>query len=420
MALLLLLLGSLWAPLASPQNATTALVSDAVTSLAPNTRPSLKYNTSDQAWTPTPSAPPLGTSGGASTGPAISEPVSSKEESTKKPSAFPEIAIGTSDPAVPTEVSSQGYPTATGGALAFNSQETSGGTSESSVTSARSYVETSSGVSGTSVTMTTSSPEPSSGNNETSVTMTTSSPDPSSGNNETSVTMTNSAPEPASGDNGTSVTMTTSSPEPSRGASGPPVAATTSSLVTSSAASSSSAPSTKASVGSTPKLSADTSARSPGSPGPGRRGTLLVPLLVALLVVAVLVALLALWRRRQKRRTGVLTLSGGKRSGAVDAWAGPARVGCEEAVPEAPGGAKGAGVPAAEGCAATRPALTTFFGRRRSQQGSLAMEELRARPGAGLQGEEQPLVGSEDEAAEGPAPDGPAPGGADGAAPLRL
>lgn len=146
---------------------------------------------------------------------------------------------------------------------------------------------------------------------------------------------------------------------------------------------------------------------------------LLVPVLVALLVVIVLLALLLLWRRRQKRRTGILTLSGGgKRNGVVDAWAGPARVPDEEAMTTTAGGAGGnkdSGVPETV-VSGQRPTLTTFFGRRKSRQGSLAMEELKSGSGPNLKGEEEPLVGSEDEAVEAPTCNGPEPEGGDEAA----
>lgn len=126
---------------------------------------------------------------------------------------------------------------------------------------------------------------------------------------------------------------------------------------------------------------------------------------MALLVVVVLLVLLLLWRRRQKRRTGALTLSrGGKRNGVVDAWAGPAQVSDEEAAIRTAGvsgGDKGSGAPEAG-----RPTLTTFFGRRKSRQGSLALEELTAGSAPSAKGEEEPLVGSEEGAAEAPASDG--------------
>ncbi|XP_031244234.1 leukosialin isoform X2 [Mastomys coucha] len=144
------------------------------------------------------------------------------------------------------------------------------------------------------------------------------------------------------------------------------------------------------------------------SPRQGSRGMLLVPLLIALMVVLAIVALLLLWRQRQKRRTGALTLSrGGKRNGVVDAWAGPARVPDEEATTTSgSGGNKGSGVLEAEG-SGQRPTLTTFFSRRKSRQGSLVLEELKPGSGPNLKGEEEPLVGSEDEAVETPTSDGP-------------
>ena len=69
---------------------------------------------------------------------------------------------------------------------------------------------------------------------------------------------------------------------------------------------------------------------------------MLVAVLVALLVVVVLVALILLWLRRQKRKTGVLTLgSSWKRNGAVDAWAGVAQVPDEEAMTATEGASGG-------------------------------------------------------------------------------
>lgn len=146
---------------------------------------------------------------------------------------------------------------------------------------------------------------------------------------------------------------------------------------------------------------------------------MLVPMLIALMVVLALVALLLLWRQRQKRRTGALTLSrGGKRNGVVDAWAGPAQVPDEEATTASgSGGNKSSGVPETEG-SGQRPTLTTFFSRRKSRQGSLVLEELKPGSGPNLKGEEEPLVGSEDEAVETPTSDGSQ--AKDGAAPQSL
>lgn len=127
---------------------------------------------------------------------------------------------------------------------------------------------------------------------------------------------------------------------------------------------------------------------------------------MALLVVIVLLVLLLLWRQRQKRRTGALTLSrAGKRNGVVDAWAGPAQMSDEEAL-TAPaagsGGEKGSGASAGEG-AARQPMLTTFLDGGKAPRCSLELEELKAGAGPLLKAEEQePLVGSEEEASGGP------------------
>lgn len=70
------------------------------------------------------------------------------------------------------------------------------------------------------------------------------------------------------------------------------------------------------------------------------------------------------------------------------------------------GGNKGSEVLETEG-SGQRPTLTTFFSRRKSRQGSLVLEELKPGSGPNLKGEEEPLVGSEDEAVETPTSDGP-------------
>uniref|UniRef100_H0W1Q9 Sialophorin n=1 Tax=Cavia porcellus TaxID=10141 RepID=H0W1Q9_CAVPO len=375
MALPLLFSGSFWVLLVSlvlsitTLNNSTALVVDSVTSTTLEMGTFLEHSTSNGVLTPTPSTAfsdneesSLEISVGASTGPTVSKPMPSKKASTIKPLVPLEIVNGTSDPAIPIRVNTQEYRTVTGGATTFNSLETSARINE---------------------TNTTSSPEPSSGASGLPIT------DTSSGASGPPVTNTTSSPEPSGGASGLPVTSATSSLETSSGASGPPVT----------------------------NLSTDMSTRSPDQE---RKGMLLVPLLVALLVVVVLVAFLLLWRQRQKRRTGVLTLSSGKHNGVVDAWAGPAQVHEEEALTEAvagAGGEKGCGVPETEG-SARRPTLTTFFSRRKSHQGSLAMEELKSSLGPGLKAEEEPLVGSEDEATEGAASKGPNMG--DGVAPQRL
>lgn len=92
-----------------------------------------------------------------------------------------------------------------------------------------------------------------------------------------------------------------------------------------------------------------------------------------------------------------------KRNGAVDAWAGPAPVSSEETlmvtVAEA-GGGKDSGVPLGE-ASGQRPTLTTFFGRSRSGQGSVALEDLGPGAAPGLKPEEEALIGT-DGAVEAP------------------
>ncbi|XP_039103664.1 leukosialin [Hyaena hyaena] len=168
---------------------------------------------------------------------------------------------------------------------------------------------------------------------------------------------------------------------------------------------------------STPEAFTNTSSGDPPL-GSGTNNTMLLAVFVALGVVVFLVILLMLWRRRQKRKTGALVLSrGGKRNGVVDAWAGPAQVSDEEALTAGAGGAgggKGTGVSVGEG-SGRQPALTTFFDRRKSQRGSLELEDLRQAPI--LKEEEEPLVGSKDEAVEAPAPASEGPEAGDVEAP---
>lgn len=212
---------------------------------------------------------------------------------------------------------------------------------------------------------------------------------------------------------GPPVTMATGSLGPSKETHGLSATIATSSVESSSVVGGTPVFSTKISTTSTPNPITTV------PPRPGSSGMLLVSMLIALMVVLVLVALLLLWRQRQKRRTGALTLSrGGKRNGAVDAWAGPARVPDEEATTASgSGGNKSSGAPETDG-SGQRPTLTTFFSRRKSRQGSVALEELKPGTGPNLKGEEEPLVGSEDEAVETPTSDGPQ--AKDGAAPQSL
>ncbi|KAK1344555.1 hypothetical protein QTO34_013252 [Cnephaeus nilssonii] len=240
-------------------------------------------------------------------------------------------------------------------------------------------------------TMTTSSLETSSGTltSASPVTMTTRSLEPSSGTltSASPVTMTTRSLEPSSGTSGLPVTMTTSSLETSDVTSGPPITMATSSLETPTETSGSPISRVKILIMSTPAISTNEGGGPAQSSDQKTKNTLTVAVLVALLAVIVLLALVLLWRRRQKRRTGALTLNrGGKHNGVADAWAGPARVADEEAV------------------------MTAAAGARKSRQGSVALEELKAEPAASLPGEEEPLVGSEDGAVEAPASDGPEAG----------
>ncbi|XP_023056933.2 leukosialin [Piliocolobus tephrosceles] len=307
---------------------------------------------------------PLGTSLGASTGSPLPEPTTLQNVSFKMSSMPQENPHTTSHPAVPIRANSLGSHTMTGGTMTTNSPETSSRTSEAPVTTAASSQETSKSTSGPPVTL-------------------------AAGSLETST-----------GTTGPLVTMTTGSLEPTSGASGPQVS------------------SVKLSTMMTPTTSTNASTVPFRNSDENSRGMLPVAVLMVLLAVIVLVALLLLWRRRQKRRTGALVLSrGGKRNGVVDAWAGPAQVPEEGAVTVTVGGSggdKGSGVPDGEG-SGRRPTLTTFFGRRKSRQGSLAMEELKSGSGSSLKGEEEPLVASEDGVLDAPAPDEPEAG--DGAAP---
>lgn len=239
------------------------------------------------------------------------------------------------------------------------------------------------------------------------VTMTTSSKETSEPSVVTTVSSKSSDPP---------VTMTTESPGLSSEPHGLPTTIATSFMESSSAAGGTPVSNIKIFTTSTPEPVTNR------TPHQGSSGMLLVPMIVALLVVLALVALLLLWRRRQKRRTGALTLSGGgKRNGVVDAWAGPARVPDEEAATAAAsgsGGNKGSVALEREGSGQQRPTLTTFFSRRKSRQGSLVLEELKSGSGPDLKGEEEPLVGSEDEAVETPTSDGLE--AKDGAAPQSM
>ncbi|XP_015414861.1 PREDICTED: leukosialin [Myotis davidii] len=415
MTLLLLFFGGLWAHevdtespgMSTPRQISSSLVSNI--SEASN----LDSVASDQAITRVPeenggaghqvslpsSAPhevsSPETSLAASVGLFITDPVATEEAHTGKLSMFQEISNATSDPTVPA-MTTLGPHTTAGETMATSSLETSSGTltSKPPVTMTTNSLETSSGTSGLPVTMTTSSLEPSSGTSGLPVTMTTSSLETSDVTSEPPITIATSSLETSNGTSGCPVTMATSSLETPKETSGSPTFGVNILMTT---------PGMSTNKGSGPSQSSDQETSN----------TLVVAVLVALLVVIILLALILLWRRRQKRRTGALTLNrGGKRNGVADAWAGPARVSDEEAVITTAGesgGDKGSAAPEGEG-SGRRPTLTTFFGRRKSRQGSLALEELKAESAASLKGEEEPLVGSEDEAVEAPASDGPVAG----------
>ncbi|XP_075851537.1 leukosialin [Microcebus murinus] len=376
---------------------------NSATSISSITKDPKIDSTGDQVSSlpPTPPASelsPLGTSIGTSTDTPASEPTVSQEVPPKKSSILLETSNATSDPAVPTAI----YHSETSGIMTTSSMETSSGASGPPVTMATSSLKTSSGPSGLPVTTAASSLETSSGPSGLPVTTAASSLETSSGPSGLPITMASSSLETSSGLSGLPVTMTTSSLETTSGASGLPVTTATSSLETSNGVSDSSISSVKISTVITPVIMP-----SPNPDG-GQKSMLLVPILMALLVVVAFVALL-LWRHRQKRHTGALKLNrGGKRNGVVDAWAGPARVPEDGAVTltvGGPGEDKDSGVPNGEE-PGPRPTLTTFFGRRKSRRGSLALEELKSESGPCLRGEEEPLVGSDDGAGEDPTSDG--------------
>ncbi|XP_059979767.1 leukosialin [Lagenorhynchus albirostris] len=394
MILLLLLFGSVWAQNTSSESPDGTITLQELeptassASLVSNIYETTKFNsmTSNFATTEVPKTddstehkifPPSstpytanevsspGTSIAASRGPPVNESIISQKESAQTLSMPLEISNATSIPAVPV-VKSAGFHTTTGETMATSPLETSSGTSGPPVTTATSSLETSDGTSGPPITTAISSLKAS------------------------NVTI-----------------METSSLKTSKETSGLPVTMATTSLKTPLGTSGSPTFGVKIS---SPTSSTNISSRSSPNSGWETNGTLLVAVLVALLVVIFLMALLLLWHRRQKRKTGVLTLSrSGKHNGVANAWAGVAQVSHEEAATiteGASGGNNDSGVPQGEG-SGQRPTLTTFFGRRKSRQGSMALEELKPGPAPSLKGEEEPLVGSKDEAAETFTSDGP-------------
>ncbi|XP_066131753.1 leukosialin [Saccopteryx bilineata] len=344
--------------------------------------------------TPPPSSAPPTTSEEFSPEAATNGTTITHEVSTRKSPVFQELSSATVTPPVPAE-NALGLNATTGGTTATSSLEPFNGTSVPPIIMTTSSLETFDETSEPPVHVATSSLEAASGTSGLPVTMATSSPETSDGTRRSSTTLPTNSPETSSDTSGRLVIVTTGSLETPTETSGSPSAGMKISIVT-------------------PR---ETSTNDSANSDKRTKQTLLVAVLVALLVVIVLLALLLLWRQRQKRRTGALTLSGGgKRNGVVDAWAGPARVSDEEAAitaTGASGGDRGCGTPEREG-PGRRPTLTTFFGRRKSRQGSLAMEEVKT-CSASLQGEEEPLVGAEGEDGSGDAPesDGPLAAGAE-------
>uniref|UniRef100_A0ABI8AA94 Leukosialin n=2 Tax=Felis catus TaxID=9685 RepID=A0ABI8AA94_FELCA len=362
--------------------------------------------------------------------PSVSGEVATKKSSNLETNAqsledFLELHIMTDGTTVTGSLETSDVTRGPSVTMATGPPETSDVTWGPSVTMATGPPETSDVTWGPSATMATGPPETSDVTWGPSATMATGPPETSDVTWGPSATMATGPPETSDVTWGPSATMATGPPEISDVARGPSATMATGSLKTSDVASVTPlAMSTgflarpkgprgfPTSSAKTTPVSTGTGSRHP-SLVPKKNGSLLVAVVVALVVFTILVTLLLLWRRRQKRRTGALILSrGGKRNGVVDAWAGPAQVSDEEALTAAAGGSgggKGPGVSEGE-ASGQRPTLTTFFDRRKSQPGSLELEELKARPPPVLNGEEEPLVGSKDEAVEAPASQGPEAG----------
>ncbi|XP_069426907.1 leukosialin [Ovis canadensis] len=380
---------------------TTSLTTNKVSKMSDN----LEHQTFPPSYIPN-VVSSLETSPAASRDSPVSESTISQEDSTEKSTMPMKISDTPSIPGV-SVMKPIGLPTMTGETMATSPLDTSNGTSGTPVTMATSPLETSSETSKVLLTMATSSLEISGGTSRPPVTMATSSLETSSGTREPLVTTATSSLKTISMTSGSPVIMKTGPPKTSKGTSGLLVTMPATSLKTPMGTS---GPTSRGVTTSSPNTSTNISRRDKLIPAQGTNGTLLVVVLVALLVVVVLVASALLWFRRQKRKTGVLTLSrSGKRNGVVDAWAGVARVSDEEAMTATEGvsgGNNDSDGPHREG-SGQRPTLTTFFGRRKSRQGSMALEELKAGAASSLKGEEEPLVCKEDEGAEAPTSNGP-------------
>lgn len=276
--------------------------------------------------------------------------------------------------------------------------------------------------------LTAGSPKPTDEATDATLALATSSPESSSEAAGSTFILTTGSSGPTSGAMDSTFDPATGSLEPSSGATGPPLIPSTGSLDLSKGTSELSVSRVTSSL-KTPKRivvlptalverSTTTSLKdstkiSGSSPNPnkGMKGTLL-PVIVTLLVFLVLVVLLLLWRQRQKRHSGVLSLNGATKRNGVDAWAGRAPVSGEEVLTVTVADTqndKGSEVPQGEVCG-RRPTLTTFFSRRKSCQGSVALEDLGPGAAPGLKPEEESLIGAGD-AVEAPTLDGLEAGG---------
>lgn len=268
------------------------------------------------------------------------------------------------------------------------------------------------------LSLATSSPEFSSETAESTFILTTGSLEPTSGAMDSTFDPATDSPEPSSGATGSPLIPSTGSLDLSKGTSEPSFSMVTSSLKTPTEVSPTDL--VERSITTSLKDSTKISRPSP-NPNKGMKGTLL-PVIVTLLVFLVLVVLLVLWRQRQKRHSGVLTLNGATKRNGVDAWAGRAPVSGEEVLTVTVAETQndnGSEVPQGEVCG-RRPTLTTFFGRRKSCQDSVALEDLGPGAAPGLKPEEESLIGAGDsagDAVEAPTFDGLEAGGAGGGEP---
>ncbi|XP_019660989.2 leukosialin [Ailuropoda melanoleuca] len=415
MTLFLLLLGGIWTQglIPEPTNITATLEMSAPGASSLSLVPTVSEAPNLNSVTPNPMTTMVSEKGNgtkpqifpSTPDPYTASEVSFPEASTVATSDFqvsepsnPEIDAD-SNPAEPRR-NSLALHVMTNGTMATGSLETSDVAGGPPVTTATGSLEIFDVTGGPPVTMATGSLETSDVAGRLPVTMATGSLETSEVAGGPPVTMATGSLETSEVAGGPPVTMATGSLETSEVAGGPPVATATGSLTTPKGTSGSPISSVKKLTVTTSASSSENTSRTP-LPDQGTKGTLLVAVLVALLVVTVLVVLLLLWRRRQKRRTGALTLSRpGKRNGVVDAWAGPAQMSDEEAL-TAPaagsGGEKGSGASAGEG-AARQPTLTTFLDGGKAPRCPLELEELKAGAGSLLKTEEEPLVGSEEEA----------------------